>query len=231
MGHTLDQWMTHGFRSPTERWTARLLALSQTLSLLVAASTVSLLVPADSKDFIRDLVPVAYLVAGVSLIPLVLMWLRHTAGWIAATTGLSLLLVVLLISVHSDKIENYTCTRHIVEKVAAVRRPNEPIVTSSFLARAITYYHGKQPDGVFFYPTPRRPTQPYFTPHPPLHFLLGDAGVRDFARQHSSILVIGMARDMLRLNGTNSAAAGWCEPLARNGDRVLFRVQSDRPRP
>ena len=225
MGHTLDQWISHGFRGKGERILASFLAILQTALVLGAASVVTRMLPKDSNAFIKDLAPVIYIVAGLISVPMVLLLMRRTVAWAAATVGVTAVIIMLMQYGYDGKIMEYSSTRGIAAEAMKLRQPAEPIVSSSFIARAVTYYTGKQPDGVIFFPSGPEQLQPYFTPHPPLHMLRGAEGTLEYAGQHSSILCIALIRDLIRFEAEGSILKGHCEKLVTLGDRVVFRIK------
>jgi hypothetical protein len=124
-----------------------------------------------------------------------------------------------------DKIPIYTSTRDIAAEAMKVRLPGEPVVTSSFIARAVTYYTGSMPAGVIFFSSDPLQLQPYFTPHPPLHMLRNAVGAQEFASKYPSILCIFLKRDVDTCEGEGSPLKGKLETLATLGDRVLVRIK------
>jgi 4-amino-4-deoxy-L-arabinose transferase-like glycosyltransferase len=226
MGHTLDQWLSKGFRSKGERILVASLAVLQTVMVLGAAAVVSkILPPKDSNVFIKDLAPVIYIVAAAISIPMVLMLLRRTVAWATTTVLVTAVIIVVMQYVVDDKIPIYTSTRDIAAEAMKVRLPGEPVVTSSFIARAVTYYTGSMPAGVIFFSSDPLQLQPYFTPHPPLHMLRNAVGAQEFASKYPSILCIFLKRDVDTCEGEGSPLKGKLETLATLGDRVLVRIK------
>jgi 4-amino-4-deoxy-L-arabinose transferase-like glycosyltransferase len=229
MGNVLDQWISNGFKGKGERILAAVLAIVQTLAVLGAASAVTLMVPSDSNTFIKDISPVIYTVAALLSVPMILLIMRRPTCWTISSAIASGILFLLMQYSYADKVQEYTSTRGIAKELTKLRQGNEPVVSSSFIARAVTYYTGRQPEGVLFFPFPPEQTQPYFTPHPPLHMLRGPDGLNEFAAKNPNLLCVTQVRDMERLNaGKKSSLKGRCEALTTIGDRVVFRI---RPAP
>jgi 4-amino-4-deoxy-L-arabinose transferase-like glycosyltransferase len=228
MGHTLDQWIGNGFRGKGERILASALAILQTVLVLGAASAITLMLPKDSNAFMKDLSPVIYVLAAIISIPMVLMLLRRTVAW-AGTTVLVTAFIIMYMQYGVDaKVMEYTSTRGIAAEAMKVRQPGEPIISSSFIARAVTYYTGSMPSGVIFFPSTAAQLQPYFTPHPPLHMLRGAAGAKEFAAPYPSILCIFMLRDVNHCEADASPLKGRLEKLVTIGDRVLVRIKGEK---
>lgn len=227
MGHTLDQWIGSGFRGKGERILASVLAILQTVLVLGAASAITIMLPQDSNSFIKDLSPVIYVLAAIISVPMVLMLLRRTAAW-AGTTVLVTAFIVMYMQYGVDaKVMEYTSTKGIAEEAMKARQPGEPIITSSFIARAVTYYTGSMPEGVIFFPSSEEQKQPYFTPHPPLHMLRNAIGAKEFASKHASVLCIFLVRDVKHCEADASPLKGKMEKLATIGDRVLLRIKGE----
>jgi len=226
MGHTLDEWLGKGFSGLGERILASVLAVVQTVLVLGAAAVVSLILPPkESNVFIKDLVPVIYTVAAFISIPMVLLLMRRTAAWAGTTVMVTAAIVMMMQYGVDDKIPTYTSTRDIAAAAEKVRQPGEPIITSSFIARAVTYYTGSMPAGVIFFPSSAEQLQPYFTPHPPLHMLRGAAGAKEFAAKYPSVLCIFLQRDVNHCESEASPLKGQLEKLVTLGDRVLVRIK------
>lgn len=228
MGRTLDDWVREGFRGRLERIVAALFAIVQAGAFLGAAGWIGQLVPSDSNAFVKDLAPVVSVVAVLMSVPMILMLWGRAAWWAAATAGASAGLFALAFLGHAAEIQQYASTKGIAGEISRHRRSGEPVVTASFLARAVTYYTGEKPAGVVFYPSRKDQTQPFFTPHP-LNFLVTDKGLRDFAGKYPSVLCVTQMRDLERISGPKSVLAGRCEELVTLGDRVLFRVNPAAP--
>ncbi len=228
MGHTLDQWIGKGFRGKGERILVAALAILQTVLVLGAASAVTLMLPKDSNAFIKDLSPVIYVLSAIISIPMVLMLLKRTVAW-AGTTVLVTAFIVMYMQYGVDaKVMEYTSTRGIAAEAMKVRLPGEPIISSSFIARAVTYYTGSMPDGVIFFPSRPDQTQPYFTPHPPLHMLRADVGTGEFADQYPSVLCIALMRDWDHFQSSGSVIKDRCEKITVIGDRLVFRIKGKK---
>lgn len=225
MGHTLDQWLAGGFRGKGERILVSALAILQTVLVLGAAGAITLMLPKDSNTFIKDLTPVIYVLAGVISVPMVLMLMRRTVAWAGTTVCVTAVIVMLMQYGVDAKVMEYTSTQGIAAEAMKVRQPGEPIITSSFIARAVTYYTGSMPAGVIFFPGNSDKVQPYFTPHPPLHMLRNSSGAHDFASQHPSVLCIFLKRDVDHCEAEHSPLQGKLEKLATIGDRVLLRLK------
>ncbi len=226
MGHTLDQWIGKGFRGKGERILVSALAILQTVLVLGAASAITLMLPKDSNAFIKDLSPVIYVLAAIISVPMVLMLLRRTVAW-AGTTVLVTAFIIMYMQYGVDaKVMEYTSTRGIAAEAMKARQPGEPIISSSFIARAVTYYTGSMPDGVIFFPSRPEQLQPYFTPHPPLHMLRADTGTKEFASKYPSILCIALIRDLNHFRSSGSVLRDNCEVLKSLGDRVLIRIKA-----
>ncbi len=228
MGHTLDQWIGKGFRGKGERILVSALAILQTVLVLGAASAITLMLPKDSNAFIKDLSPVIYVLAAIISIPMVLMLLRRTVAW-AGTTVLVTAFIIMYMQYGVDaKVMEYTSTRGIAAEAMKVRQPGEPIISSSFIARAVTYYTGSMPDGVIFFPSRPDQLQPYFTPHPPLHMLRADVGTGEFADKYPSVLCIALMRDWDHFNSSGSVIKDRCEKITVIGDRLVFRIKGKK---
>ncbi len=229
MGHTLDQWIGSGFRGKGERILAATLAVVQTILVLGAAAIVSLILPPkESNVFIKDLVPVIYVVAAFISIPMVLMLMRRTVAWAGATVLVTAAIVMMMQYGVDDKIPTYTSTRDIAAAAEKARQPGEPIITSSFIARAVTYYTGSMPAGVIFFSVDPLKLQPYFTPHPPLHMLRNAIGAKEFAKDYPSVLCIFLKRDVDTCEAAGSPLQGQLETLVTLGDRVLVRIKGGK---
>jgi 4-amino-4-deoxy-L-arabinose transferase-like glycosyltransferase len=225
MGHTLDQWISNGFRGKGERILASALAILQTVLVLGAASAITLMLPKDSNAFMKDLSPVIYVLAAIISIPMVLMLLRRTVAWAGATVLVTAFIIMYMQYGVDAKVMEYTSTRGIAAEAMKVRQPGEPIISSSFIARAVTYYTGSMPDGVIFFPSRPDQLQPYFTPHPPLHMLRADVGTGEFADKYPSVLCIALMRDWDHFNSSGSVIKDRCEKIKVIGDRLVFRIK------
>ena len=227
MGQTLAGWVQNGFRGRAERLLVAILAVVQAAVVFGAAGWIGHLVPSDSNAFIKDLMPFVYAGSAMLAVPMVLMLAKRIQAWAGATACASLGIFVLAFCFHANQIEEYASTRGIAGEAARQRRPDEPVVTASFLARAVTYYMCAKPSGVVFLRSRdqrrRKITQPYFSPHP-LNILLDEPGLAKFAAGYQSILCITQARDLERLSAQGSPLYGKCDKISAIGDRVLFRV-------
>ncbi len=228
MGHTLDQWISNGFRGKGERILASALAILQTVLVLGAASAITLMLPKDSNAFMKDLSPVIYVLAAIISIPMVLMLLRRTVAWAGATVLVTAFIIMYMQYGVDAKVMEYTSTRGIAAEAMKVRQPGEPIISSSFIARAVTYYTGSMPDGVIFFPSRPDQLQPYFTPHPPLHMLRADVGTGEFADKYPSVLCIALMRDWDHFNSSGSVIKDRCEKIKVIGDRLVFRIKGKK---
>lgn len=226
MGHTLDQWISNGFRGKGERILTASLAVLQTVLVLGAAAVVSVILPPkESNVFIKDLVPVIYTLAAFISIPMVLMLLRRPVAWAGSTVVVTAVIVIVMQYGVDDKIPTYTSTRDIAAEAVKARQPGEPVITSSFIARAVTYYTGQMPEGVIFFPSFPEQLQPFFTPHPPLKMVRGAAGLNELAAKYPSVLCILLAHDLAHLESTGSPLQGRCEKLKTLGARILVRIK------
>lgn len=226
MGHTMDQWISNGFRSKGERILASSLAVLQTVLVLGAAAVVSLILPPkESNVFIKDLVPVIYTLAAFISVPMVLLLMRRTVAWAGATVVVTAVIVIVMQYGVDDKIPIYTSTRDIAAEAKKVRQDGEPLVTSSFIARAVTYYTGKMPEGVIFFPSGPEHVQPYFTPHPPLKMVRGTDGLNEMASKQRSVLCILLSHDLAHLEVPTSPLFGRIEKLHTQGSRILVRIK------
>lgn len=229
MGHTLDQWISSGFRTKGERILASSLAVLQTVLVLGGSAFVSMILPAkESNVFVKDLVPVLYVVAGFISIPMILMLRQRMAAWACTTVLVTAALVMLMQYGVNDKIPTYTSTRDIAAEALKVRKPGEPIISSSFIARAVTYYTGSMPSGVIYFSADPKKLHPYFTAHPPLHMLRNAVGAQEFAKDYPSILCIFLRQDVDTLEAEGSPLKGQLEMLATLGDRMVVRIKGGK---
>ncbi|WP_395738552.1 ArnT family glycosyltransferase [Prosthecobacter sp.] len=230
MGHTLDQWISQGFRSKGERILVATLVVLQTALVIGAGPVISLILPPkESNVFIKDLVPVIYILAGIISIPMVLMLKQRIAAWAGSTVMVTAGLVLLMQYGVNDKIPMYTSTRDIAAEAEKVRKPGEPIISSSFIARAVTYYTGSMPSGVVYFSVDPNKLHPYFTAHPPLHMLRNGVGVQEFAKDYSSILCIFLKQDVDTLEAPGSPLQGQLEILKTLGGRMVVRIKGGKP--
>ncbi|WP_395744694.1 ArnT family glycosyltransferase [Prosthecobacter sp.] len=225
MGHTLDEWIGRGFRGKGERIVASALAILQTVLVLGAAGAITIILPKDSNSFVKDLTPVVYVLAGIISVPMVLLLMRRTAAWAGTTVFVTAFIVMYMQYGVDEKVREYTSTQGIAEEAKKVRQPGEPIITSSFIARAVTYYTGSMPEGVIFFPSNAEQVQPYFTPHPPLNMLRNAIGAKEFASHYPSVLCIFLKHDVAHCEADASPLKGRLEKLATIGDRVLLRIK------
>ena len=231
MGRTLDSWLKDGFRSKGERVLVTAFSILQAAALFGAAGYIGVLVPSDSNAFIKDLMPVVYGVSVMLAVPMILMLIGRTRAWASATVGVSAGIFVLALTQHADGIARYASTQGIASKVAALRKPDEPIVSAPFLARAVTYYMHETPAGVAFLrdgnKRKNKVVQPYFSPHP-LNILLDESGLAEFAAKYPSVLCITQVRDRERINDQKSVLHGRLEELVTLGDRCIFRISGKK---
>lgn len=225
-GHLLDQWIGGGFRTKGERILASSLSVLQVVLVLLAASIITLMLPKDSNLFIKDLTPLIFVLVGFIAVPMVFMLRQHFVAWAGSTVGVTVVIILMMQYGVDDKVKLYSSTEGIAAEAMKVRQPGEPIITSSFIARAVTYYTGSMPQGVIFFPSGPEQVQPYFTPHPPLHMLRGAQGAKEFADKYPSVLAIFLNRDVKHCESEGSPLQGRMEKLATMGERVLLRIKT-----
>lgn len=217
MGPVLESWMQKGFRSTGERRLVCLSAIIQALGVLAA-------------PFIRPEEAARYnWLAAIIAVPLVIaaaMLVRQQFKLAAASLGLTTALVIgLALTKVSPDIEVVTSTRTIGQKIESLRRPGEPLVTASFLTRAVNYFSGVRPAGEY-----SQGPRAHYTPHP-LPVIVRDKGLAKFAADYPSVLCVGQLRDLEDLTRPKSVLKDRCEKLLTIGDRVIFRIIPADARP
>jgi 4-amino-4-deoxy-L-arabinose transferase-like glycosyltransferase len=232
MGRTLDAWLAG--QLPTsgrsvEIILARIFAAGQMLMTFSGAVLLVLIVPKGSQSFLQDFKPLLFGLSGMVAISVPFLFNGMFRTWAALTAAVSAGVVALALSQHQVEIASYSSSRDVAVRIHEFRQGNEPLVTSPFLARAVTYYAHETPAAVAFLRDPSKRklgfTQPFFTPHP-LNIVVDEAGLAEFIQKHDSVLLATQVRDRERINGPGSVLQGRCEPLLTLGDRCLFRISA-----
>lgn len=129
-GVALDEILTNGFRSKLERGFAIGFAAIQAAGALVA-------------PFIKAAKPFAtpaLLVGACLAIAFVLLWRGQLRAWIAASALAILLLLGCALTLNTASVENLSSAKPLTQEMLAMRKNNEPLLSSSFLVRGIRYY-------------------------------------------------------------------------------------------
>ncbi len=213
MGPVLESWMQKGFRSAGEGKLVCLFAIIQSMGLLAAP----LIRPEAARyNWLAAIIAVPLVTAAVMLF-------KRKFQFAAASFGLTTALVIgLAQTVISSDIESVTSTRVIGQKAAEMLKPGEPLVTASFLTRAVNYYSGHRPAAEY-----AQGEEAHFTPHP-LPVIVRDKGLEKFAASYPSVLCVGQLRDLEDLTREKSVLKSRCETLFKLGDRVIFRVTAGK---
>lgn len=228
-GRTLERWLTEGF-GPFERWAVGLVTLIQGIALIWYLPVYH----PHSQPFYPQLLALG--------IPLTLagLWalFNRSLGWAITAPVFSIVLVFTAFFWIADRLDGTVGSRAICTVVAKVRRPQEKIVTCSFLGRAANFYLHEKPEAIFVPeqkpagPNPGgnfRPFYPFYSYHA-LRQLTIEKELGNYVKQQGSILCIGEKRDFELLNeSATSSVKGQCELLGETGDspgRAVFRVSA-----
>ncbi|NBV38504.1 MAG: hypothetical protein EBS00_02895 [Verrucomicrobia bacterium] len=118
----------------------------------------------------------------------------------------------------------------------ALRKPNETLISSSFLGRS-TNYHLREKPAAIFVPSAKnldgkrkhnyRPFYPFYSYHA-LRQVTVEEGLAEFVDSQGTVICIGEKSDFNRLNNSDtSSVRGRCELLGTTGDkpgRSVFRI-------
>ncbi|MEA3211041.1 MAG: hypothetical protein QOE70_4098 [Chthoniobacter sp.] len=168
VGMTLDDWLTHGFRTRTEFRIALGCALFQCVIPLAAP-----LIKVARPFAAPALMLAACLASGIAL---ALWGKRLPAIWAHVAGTAAIIVGALTFSV--EHVEAYSSARPVAQ--AMISESGEPLLAGKFLARGIHYYT-HQPVVVL-----ANKPQPFWTPHP-LPVVAGRDELLAFVKQHGAV--------------------------------------------
>lgn len=228
-GHTLERWINNGF-TRFEFWFVSTFTLFEGFILLVYTPAFH----PNTQPFLAQLIALG--------IPLtfagIYAFRKKPFGWFACSTSFSLILIFVAFFWIEDRLDGTVGSHDICKIASDVRKPNETIVTSSFLGRAANYYLKEKPTAIFV-PAPRtlegkakdnfRPFYPFYSYHA-LRQITVEAELLKFVQEKGTVLCIAEKRDFEFLNqAADSSVKGHCELLGVTGDkpgRSVFRIHS-----
>jgi hypothetical protein len=137
-----------------------------------------------------------------------------------------------------DRLDGTVGSHDICKIAKEVRKPNETVITSSFLGRAANYYLKEKPTAIFV-GSPAiqegkakdnfRPFYPFYSYHA-LRQIKLENELLSFVQEKGTVLCIGEKRDFELLNASDaSSVKGHCELLGTTGDkpgRAVFRIHA-----
>ncbi len=129
-GVALDEILSKGFRSKTERITVLVFALIQFAGALLAPLAKA------AKPFATP----AFLVAACLGIAVLFLWRGQLRAWICATTVATLVLLGSALTLDPARVEELSSAKPLAREMLAMRKDNEPLLGSSFLVRGVRYY-------------------------------------------------------------------------------------------
>ncbi len=226
-GKTLARWMTEGF-GPKERWVVVAFTLVQAVLLLGYVPFY--------YDNARPYIP-QLLALGLPLaIAGILAVRRSVFGWVCAASVFNFVLIFIAFFWIEKELEATVCSKEISEIAKQLRKPNETLISSSFLGRATNYYFREKPAAIFV-PSAKnldgkrkynfRPFYPFYSYHA-LRQVTVEEGLGEFVDSQGTVICIAEKSDFNRLNNSeHSSVRGRCELLGTTGDkpgRSVFRI-------
>ena len=165
---------------------------------------------------------------------------KNAFGWVAFSTSFSLVLIFIAFFWIEDRLDGTVGSRDICKIAAEVRKPNETLITCSFLGRATNYYLKEKPAAIFV-SSPKtlegkakenfRPFYPFYSYHA-LRQIKLETELLNFVQEKGTVLCIGERRDFELLNTSKvSSVKGHCELLGATGEkpgRAVFRIHSQQ---
>jgi 4-amino-4-deoxy-L-arabinose transferase-like glycosyltransferase len=216
MGRVLEAILQNGFRSKAERIIVSVVAIVQAAGLLAAPH---IRPEAEKFGWLAAIIAVPLSISAILI--LLQKWNLATV----ATSLASAFIVGLALTKVAPDIESKTSTRSIGKLVTELRKPDEPVVTASFLSRAVLYYSHIMPAREL-----AQGAQAHFSPHP-LEVVVRDKGLAEFAQGNISVLCVGQKRDYDDLTREKSVLRDRIEKLEFVGEgndaRAIFRVMPD----
>lgn len=171
-GMTIDDLITHGFRTPTERRLAVGFAFFQCIVALAC-------------PFIKVARPFAVpaLLLGACLVAgLILTWLGRRTWAVAAHAAATVTLILGALTFSREHVDEYSSARPVALAMTSGQAAPEPLLAGKFLARGIHYYT-KQPVLVL-----ANQAQPFWTPHP-LQTIVGRRGLEAFVKENGPVRI------------------------------------------
>jgi 4-amino-4-deoxy-L-arabinose transferase-like glycosyltransferase len=226
-GKTLARWMTEGF-GPKERWVVVIFTLVQAVLLLGYVPFY--------YDNARPYIP-QLLALGLPLaIAGILAVRRSVVGWVWTASLFNVVLIFIAFFWIEEELEATVCSNQISQMAKELRKPNETLISSSFLGRA-TNYHLREKPAAIFVPSAKnldgkrkhnyRPFYPFYSYHA-LRQVTVEEGLAEFVDSQGTVICIGEKSDFNRLNNSEtSSVRGRCELLGTTGDkpgRSVFRI-------
>jgi 4-amino-4-deoxy-L-arabinose transferase-like glycosyltransferase len=228
-GHTLERWLKDGF-THREFWFVSIFTLIEGVLLIWYTPAFH----PRSMPFLAQLIALGLplTLAGICALR------KNTFGWVAFSTSFSLVLIFIAFFWIEDRLDGTVGSRDICKIAAEVRKPNETLITCSFLGRAANYYLKEKPAAIFV-SSPKtqegkakdnfRPFYPFYSYHA-LRQIKLETELLNFVQEKGSVLCIGEQRDFELLNtGQVSSVKGHCELLGATGEkpgRAVFRIHS-----
>jgi 4-amino-4-deoxy-L-arabinose transferase-like glycosyltransferase len=206
LGTTLDSLLSDGFRSVFERRLAIAVAAIQFVATLVA-------------PFIKVAKPFTTpaLLAGACLgIALVFLFKLQLRAWFLANAMTMLVLVGAALIIVAPNVDAVSSARPLAQAVLQHRKNDEPIISTKFLVRGVTFYTRA---GVSVYGMSGKT---FWTPHRALSSVDGKEGLNELLREHGSAIFA------LRLGDWNDLSKDGViethEAFETMGDKVMVRA-------
>jgi tol-pal system protein YbgF len=144
---------------------------------------------------------------------------KNPFGWVVFSTSFSLILIFVAFFWIEDRLDGTVGSHDICKIAKEVRKPNETVITSSFLGRAANYYLKEKPTAIFV-GSPAiqegkakdnfRPFYPFYSYHA-LRQIKLETELLNFVQEKGTVLCIGEKRDfelaMVLIRKSDFAAA------------------------
>ncbi|NBX02073.1 glycosyltransferase family 39 protein [bacterium] len=226
-GKTLARWVTEGF-GPKERWVVITFTLIQAILLLGYVPFYY----ENARPYIPQLMALGLPLALAGILAL----RRSVLGWVCTASVFNMVVIFIAFFWIEKELEAAVCSKEISQMAKSLRRPNETLISSSFLGRTTNYYFKEKPAAIFVPAAHNldgkrkenfRPFYPFYS-YQALQQVTVEKGLAEFVDKHGTVLCIAEKSDFARLNqAETSSVRGRCELLGTTGDkpgRSIFRI-------
>jgi 4-amino-4-deoxy-L-arabinose transferase-like glycosyltransferase len=226
-GKTLARWVTEGF-GPKERWVVITFTLIQAILLLGYVPFYY----ENARPYIPQLMALGLPLALAGILAL----RRSVLGWVCTASVFNMVVIFIAFFWIEKELEAAVCSKEISQMAKTLRRPNETLISSSFLGRTTNYYFKEKPAAIFVPAAHNldgkrkenfRPFYPFYS-YQALQQVTVEKGLAEFVDKHGTVLCIAEKSDFARLNqAETSSVRGRCELLGTTGDkpgRSVFRI-------
>lgn len=133
VGKTIDDFLTHGFRTKGERFLVYGLCVVQ-IAACFGAELIKVARPVASP---------AIMMGVVLVLAMVLLALRNYRGWIAGHAIATAMMIIGALTFAREHVDKMSSARNIAAALMEKRTAGEPILADIFLVRGIRFYTGE----------------------------------------------------------------------------------------